>query len=66
MELVSVSAHEWWSDAPDCTHPLLAHLPRRANDATSDLNRAALGSYVQTLVRASTNGPRAYARIAAA
>ena len=64
MELVSIAAHERWSDHPCCTHPLLAHLARRVNDATSDLNRAALAGFVPTLVWANTDDRQAYARIA--
>jgi hypothetical protein len=64
MELVSIAAHERWSDHPSCTHPLLAHLARRANDATSDLNRAGLAGFVPTLVWANTDDRQAYARIA--
>jgi hypothetical protein len=65
MELVSIAAHERWSDHPCCTHPLLAHLARRVNDVTSDLKRAELAGLVPTLVWANTDDPQAYARIAA-
>lgn len=39
MEYVSVLAGEPWSDRPECTHPLLAHEARTANDLASDADR---------------------------
>lgn len=39
MEYVSVLAGEPWSDRPECTHPLLAHEARTANDLASDRDR---------------------------
>lgn len=39
MEYVSVLAGEPWSDRPECTHPLLAHEARVANDLSSDADR---------------------------
>lgn len=42
MEYVSVLAGEPWSDRPECTHPLLAHEARTANDLASDADRSRL------------------------
>ncbi len=42
MEYVSVLAGEPWSDRPECTHPLLAHEARTANDLASDADRPRL------------------------
>lgn len=39
MEYVSVLAGEPWSDRPECTHPVLAHEARVANDLSSDADR---------------------------
>ena len=39
MEYVSVLAGEPWSDRPECTHPVLAHEARTANDLASDADR---------------------------
>ena len=39
MEYVSVLAGEPWSDRPECTHPLLAHEARTANDLAHDADR---------------------------
>jgi hypothetical protein len=66
MELVSVAARLAWSDRPSCTHPLLGHLARRVNDATSDENRPRLLHLVPALAVATTRDPRAHASIAAA
>lgn len=50
MELVSVLAGERWTDAPRCTHPLLARLARLVNDATSDDARPRLARLAPSLV----------------
>lgn len=42
MEWVSLLAGERWSDHPECTHPLLAHLARVVNDRVGDASRPAL------------------------
>jgi hypothetical protein len=42
MEAVSQAAGEPWSDTPACTHPLLSHLARLVNDASSDQGRQEL------------------------
>lgn len=65
MELVSVAAGERWSDHPACTHPLLAHVARRVNDATSDRQRSDLAHFVPALTVANTDDVHAFARIAA-
>ena len=65
MELVSVAAGEPWSDHPACTHPLLSHVARRVNDATSDRGRAALVRFVPALTVANCEDPLAFARVAA-
>lgn len=49
MELVSVLAGERWSDAPRCTHPVLAKLARMVNDATSDEARPRLALHAPEL-----------------
>lgn len=50
MELASVLADEPWSDAPRCTHPLLASLARLVNDASSDDSRSELAVLVPDVV----------------
>lgn len=42
MEYVSLLAGEEWSDRPECTHPLLAHEARTANDLLADADRGRL------------------------
>jgi hypothetical protein len=39
MEFASYLAGESWSDSPQCTDPLLAHLARAVNDQLSDARR---------------------------
>lgn len=58
MELVSVLAGERWTDAPHCTHPLLARLARLVNDAVSDAARPPLSLLAPTL--AGLRGTRAW------
>ena len=65
MELVSVAAGEPWSDHPACTHPLLAHVARRVNDATSDRRRSELAGFIPALTRANSDSASVFARIAA-
>ena len=50
MEMASVLANEPWSDHPKCTHPLLGHLARMVNDATSDQNRSELAVLIPSVV----------------
>ena len=70
MEAVSVAAHLPWSDAPSCTHPLLAHLARLVNDSVSDQGRQRLAALVPDLQNAHPANPAdaayASARIATA
>ena len=66
MELVALTAGEPLSDRPSCTHPLMTHLARRVNDATSDRRRSELRVFVPALVAANTMDPSAFAGIAAA
>lgn len=42
-------AGERWSDAPRCTHPVLARLARLVNDATSDAARHVLARHAPSL-----------------
>ncbi len=42
MEYVSLLAGEQWSDRPECTHPILAHEARVANDLLLDGDRPRL------------------------
>lgn len=42
MEYVSLLAGEQWSDRPECTHPILAHEARVANDLLGDDDRPRL------------------------
>src|SRR5699024_8167991 len=50
MEYVSVLAGERFTDRPDCADPLLAHLARMVNDATSAPGRSALGRLAADIV----------------
>ena len=42
MEVTSVLAGERWTDAPRCTHPLLAAVARLVNDELGDERRQVL------------------------
>ena len=64
MELASYLAGEKWSDAPACTHPLLAEVARNVNDRTSDDARPLLATLIPDVVGLNTDDPRADARIA--
>lgn len=66
MEAVSVAAGDAWTDAPACTHPLLAHLARMVNDAVSDESREGLRSFIPDLVGTDSDDPVEHARIALA
>lgn len=63
MELVSVAAGAAWSDHPSCTHPLVAHLARRVNDALSDTSRQQLRPLVPVLARSGPAGLGSFAAI---
>jgi hypothetical protein len=56
MEAVSIAAGLPFSDAPTCTPPLLAHLARLVNDASSPAGRQELGGLVPALAAASPVG----------
>ena len=58
MEMASVLAGETWSDAPPCTHPLLARLARRVNDLTSDAGRRRLAPMIPSVIGLTSNDPR--------
>lgn len=64
MEAVSVAARQQWSDAPPCTHPLLAHLARTVNDTLSDVGRQRLLDLAPALAGAHGSDPNTTARIA--
>ena len=70
MEAVSEAAHAPWSDEPACTHPLLAHLARVVNDASSDDGRQQLRALVRDLASAApgdaTQAAQTSARVAVA
>jgi hypothetical protein len=56
MELVSVLAEQKFSDRPRCTEPLLAHLARLVNDASSDVGRPQLALLARALTSAGPTG----------
>ncbi len=56
MEVASLLAGERWSDAPRCTHPLLAAVARLVNDELGDEARQRLLPVVPDLVGAVGDG----------
>ena len=70
MEAVSETARLPWSDAPPCTHPLLARLARVVNDASSDHGRQQLNALISDLASAApgdaTQAAQTSARVAVA
>lgn len=50
MEFASYLAGEPWSDAPQCTDPVLAHLARAVNDRLSDARRGEIVGDVPRVV----------------
>jgi hypothetical protein len=66
MEAVSVCAGDPWSDHPQCTHPLLAHVARLVNDVSSPQGRELLTMFVSRLAAAVSRHPAAYPRVALA
>jgi len=62
MEAVSDFAGLPWSDEPACTHPLVAHLARLVNDASSDDGRSRLAAFVPRLA-AAAGDETTYARV---
>lgn len=66
MEAVSAFAGEPWSDAPACTHPLVAHVARLVNDAVGDRTRDDLLALVPQLTAPSRRDPASHAEVALA
>jgi hypothetical protein len=67
MEAVSAAAGLSWSDNPTCTHPLLAHLARLVNDASTEAGRQVLLELIPGLANATSDAPaRASASLASA
>jgi len=64
MEMASFLAGERWSDHPDCTHPLLAHLAILVNDIVTDEGRTRLIPLVPSVIGLSSNDVRVDAAIA--
>jgi hypothetical protein len=64
MEAVSAAAGEPWSDAPACTHPLVAHVARLVNDTVGDRARDELLALVPQLTVPSRRDPASYAEVA--
>ena len=58
MEMVSFLADERWSDHPECTHPLLAHLARLVNDSVSDRGRSQLIPLIPSVIGLSSEDIR--------
>jgi len=50
MEFASYLAGEPWSDSPQCTDPLLAHLARAVNDLLSDDRRAEIAPEIPRVI----------------
>lgn len=63
MEYVSVLAGEPWSDRPECTHPILAHEARTANDLLDDADRPRLVPLVGRLFGTSDDSAELRARL---
>jgi hypothetical protein len=64
MELASLLAGERWSDAPSCTHPLLAVLARNVNDFTTDSGRPRLAELIPSVIGLTGDDLHIDARIA--
>jgi len=64
MELASLLAGERWSDAPACTHPLLAAMARNVNDYTSDSGRPRLAELIPSVIGLTGDDPHIDVRIA--
>lgn len=63
MEYVSLLAGEPWSDRPECTHPLLAHEARTANDLLLDADRPRLVPLVGRLFGTTEDSDEIRARL---
>ncbi len=50
MEFASYLAGEPWSDSPQCTDPVLAHLARAVNDRLSDARRTEIAADVPRVI----------------
>ncbi|MGB3909358.1 MAG: hypothetical protein WBL06_02650 [Pseudolysinimonas sp.] len=50
MEFASYLAGEAWSDSPQCTDPLLAHLARAVNDQLSDARRGEIARDIPRVI----------------
>jgi hypothetical protein len=57
MEFASFLAGERWSDSPQCTHPLLAHLSRLVNDVTTSSERARLVPLIPSVIGLNGSHP---------
>lgn len=58
MEYVSLLAGLPFSDAPACTHPLVAQIARVANDVAADASRSRLAQLAPDLAAATGTDPR--------
>jgi len=65
MEYVSVLAGTAFTDAPGCTHPVLATIARLVNDATTDAGRHHLVPLAPALVGLTRGGPLLTPRLVA-
>lgn len=63
MEYVSLLAGEEWSDRPECTHPMLAHEARTANDLLRDSDRTRLVPLIGRLFGTTEDSPELRARL---
>ncbi|MBC7632582.1 hypothetical protein [Aeromicrobium sp.] len=63
MEYVSLLAGEVWSDRPECTHPMLAHEARTANDLLRESDRARLVPLIGRLFGTTEDSPTIRARL---
>jgi hypothetical protein len=57
MEFASYLAGERWSDSPQCTHPLLAHLARLVNDVTTSSERERLVPLIPSVIGLNGSHP---------
>ena len=64
METVSLVCGEHWTDAPQCVHPLVAHLARIVNDSVSDDARDRLLILVPLLTKPARQDDASYAEVA--
>jgi hypothetical protein len=64
MEFASLLAGERWSDAPKCTHPLLATVAQQVNDHTSDTGRSSLATLIPSVIGLTGDDLHIDARIA--